>query len=224
MRLRGDINYPRVGYVHPPYEQQEGSRITMYRTQGAGSSPRIRNCFRGGGQEPKSLRVTRPRKCKTVKSEPVYAIEKTKPRECYRCGEANFTMKHVNFCMATNHRCKYCKLIGHLEKCCNKKFPQRHKEMRQRPNNGDSAKSVRRVNYIEESEEEEEEDSCDEVQLALRVDENGCKSFYMEGTMCGNYFKAIIDSDSPVSIFTKKDLQKIAGERKVVIRDMIEGE
>ena len=60
-----------------------------------------------------------------VKSEPVYAIEKTKPRECYRCGEANFTMEHVNFCMATNHRCKYCKLIGHLEKCCNKKFAQR---------------------------------------------------------------------------------------------------
>ena len=42
--------------------------------------------------------------------------------------------------------------------------------------------------------------------------------------MCGNYFKAIIDTDSPASIFTKKDLQKIVGERKVVIRDMIEGE
>ena len=46
----------------------------------------------------------------------------------------------------------------------------------------------------------------------------------MEGTMCGNYFKAIIDTGSPVSIFTKRDLQKIVGERKVVIRDMIEGE
>ena len=56
----------------------------------------------------------------TIKSEPVYAVEKSNPRECYRCGEANFTMEHVNFCMATNHRCEYCKLIGHLEKCCNK--------------------------------------------------------------------------------------------------------
>ena len=85
-----------------------------------------------------------------VKNEPVYAIEKINPRECYRCGEANFTMEHVSFCIATNHRCKYCKLIRHLEKCCNKKFPQRYKEKMQRLKNWDSAKSVRRVNYIED--------------------------------------------------------------------------
>ena len=52
----------------------------------------------------------------------------------------------------------------------------------------------------------------------------GCKPFYMEGTMCGNYFKAIIDTGSPVSIFTKSDLQKFVEPRKVVIRDMIAGE
>ena len=136
--------------------------------------------------------------------------------------EANFTMEHVNFCMATNHRCIYCKLIGHLEKCCNKKFPQRHKEMMQRLKNRDNTKGMRRVNYIEESEVEESED--DEEQLFLRVDGNGCEPFYMEGTMCGIYFKAIIDTGSPVSIFTKRDLLKTVGERKVVIRDMIEGE
>ena len=65
----------------------------------------------------------------SVKTEPVFAVEKTNPRECFRCGEGNFTMEHVNFCMATNHRCKFCKLIGHVEKCCNNKFPQRQKEM-----------------------------------------------------------------------------------------------
>ena len=42
--------------------------------------------------------------------------------------------------------------------------------------------------------------------------------------MCRNYFKAIIDTGSPVSTFTKRDLLKLVGERKVVIRDMIEGE
>ena len=68
------------------------------------------------------------------------------------------------------------------------------------------------------------DDDDDEEQLVLRVDENGCKPFYMERTMCGNYFEAVIDTGSPVSIFTKKDLQKIVGESKVVIRDMIEGE
>ena len=58
----------------------------------------------------------------------------------------------------------------------------------------------------------------------LRVDRKGHKSFYMEGQMCGKWFKAIIDTGSPVSIFTKRDLQQIIGERKVVVRDMIEDE
>ena len=55
----------------------------------------------------------------------------------------------------------------------------------------------------------------------MRVDGDGCKPFYMEGTTCGNYFKAIIDTGSTISIFTKRDP---VGERKVVIRNMIEGE
>ena len=155
-----------------------------------------------------------------VKSEPIYAIEKTNPRECYRCGEANFTKEHVNFCMATNHRCKFCKLIGHVEKCCNKKFPQRKKEMMQRLKSRDMEKTMKRVNYFEESEEEEE--SEDEEQLVLRIDGNGCKPLYVEGMMYEQYFKAIIDTGSPVSIFTKKDIQKIIGDLKVVIRDLIE--
>ena len=42
--------------------------------------------------------------------------------------------------------------------------------------------------------------------------------------MCGNFFKAILDTGSPVSIFTKRDLTKIFGKSKVVIRDMIDNE
>ena len=61
-------------------------------------------------------------------------------------------------------------------------------------------------------------------QQTLRVDGEGSKPFYMEGMMCDNYFEAIIDTGSPVSIFTKRDLQNYVGERKVVIRDMIGGE
>ena len=171
-----------------------------------------------GAQEPESTKTA-------IKNGPVDAMEKTNPRECYRCGAANFPMDHVNFCMATNYRCKLCQLIEHLEKCCNKKFPQRQKEMLQRLKSRDNKKGMRRVNCIEESDEESEEDEDqDEEQLVLRVDGDGCKPFYMEGTMCGNYFKAIIDTGSPVSIFTKSDLRKIVGPRKVVIRDMIAGE
>ena len=81
---------------------------------------------------------------------------------------------------------------------------------------------LRRVNYIEETEDEESD--VDEEQLLLNIEGKGSKPFYMEGLMCGNYFKAIIDTGSAVSIFTVKDLQKIVGERKVVIRKIIENE
>ena len=95
--------------------------------------------------------------------------------------------------------------------------------MRQRLKNGDYTKGMRRVNYIEESQEEPEEDE-DEEQLVLRVDGDGRKPFYMEIMMCGNYFKAIIDTGSSVFVFTKQDLLEIVGDRKVVIRDMMAGE
>ena len=82
---------------------------------------------------------------------------------------------------------------------------------------------MRRVNYIDE-EDSEEESSDEEEQLVLRVDGKGHKPFYMEGQMCGKWFRAIIDTGSSVSIFTKRDLQQIMGKRKVVVRDMIEDE
>ena len=93
----------------------------------------------------------------SVKSEHVFAVEKTNPRECFRCGEGNFIMELVNCCLATNHRCNFCELIGHVEKCCDKKFPQRHKEMVNRLKKKENPQSMRRGNYIEESEDESEE-------------------------------------------------------------------
>ena len=156
----------------------------------------------------------------SIKSEPVFAVEKSNPRECFRCGEPNFTMEHVKLCQAANYRCKCCKIVGHTEKCCNKKHPNRQKEMVKRLKSRNE-QGMRRVNYIEDTEDELE---VDEEQLVLKIEGKGSKPFYMEGLMCGNYFKAIIDTGSPVSIFTEKDLQKIVGEREVVIREMIENE
>ena len=111
--------------------------------------------------------------------------------------------------------------MGHMQTCCNKKFPQRHKDMVKRLKARDN--QMRRVNYIDEN-ESEEETSDKEEQLVLRVDGKGHKPFYMQRQMCGKWFKAIIDTGSSVPIFTKKDLQQIIGERKVTVRDMIEDE
>ena len=180
--------------------------------------------FEEGVKRQKSYTLQTTETPKNVKSEPVNAVEKSQnSQEFFRCGESNFTPDHIKNCTAVNYRCKFCKIAGHLEKCCNKKFPHRQKEMMKRLNARNSnTQGMRRVNYIEESDGSTSDDN--EEQLVLQIDGNGSKPFFMEGTMCGNYFKAIIDTGSPVSIFTKRDLQKIIGERKVVLRDMIDQE
>ena len=82
---------------------------------------------------------------------------------------------------------------------------------------------IRGVNYTDEQSNDEVSDD-DEEQLFRRFDRNGRSPFCIEGTMCENYFEASIDTGSPVSIFTKRDLPKIIGEKKVVIRNMIDRE
>ena len=64
-----------------------------------------------------------PKPSRKSKSEPVFAVEKSNPRECFRCGEPNFTMEHVKLCHAANYRCKFGKIVGHTEKSCNKTPP-----------------------------------------------------------------------------------------------------
>ena len=69
-----------------------------------------------------------------------------------------------------------------------------------------------RVNYIDEVTDEDTSDDIEE-QFVLQTDENGTKPFFMEGTMCLIYFRAINDTGSPVSTFTKRDLQTIIGKK-----------
>ena len=65
---------------------------------------------------------------------------------------------------------------------------------------------MRKVNYIENSEDEESD--VDEKQLLLKIEGKGSKPFYMEGLMCGNYFKAIIDTGPRYLSLQKKIYKK----------------
>ena len=112
-------------------------RGTVHSAQRARSGVGIGIAFEEGVKRQKSYGLQAPEAVKpSLKSEPVYAVEKTKSRECFRCGESNITMEHVNFCIARNHRCNYLKVTGHLEIWCNVMFPQRQKKMMQWPKNG----------------------------------------------------------------------------------------
>ena len=177
--------------------------------------------YEEGLRRQKSIGTSVTEQPKAIKSEPVFAIERNKnKRECYRCGPNNFTMDHLKKCVAKNHQCEIYSVTGHLEKCCNQKYPQRKKEMQQRMKN--KRFETKRVNYV--SEEETEEEELDDDEMVLQVDGDGKSPFMIEGLLCGNEFKAIIDTGSPVSIFPIDELQRIVGKRKVVVRDMINNE
>ena len=60
--------------------------------------------------------------------------------------------------------------------------------------------------------------------MVRQVNWTGVKLFEIKGLMCGNKFRAIIDTGSPVSIFAIDELRRIIGRRWVVVRDMIDGE
>ena len=60
--------------------------------------------------------------------------------------------------------------------------------------------------------------------MALQVDGEGTNPLMIEGLLCGDTFKKIIDTASPVSIFPIDELQRIVGKRRVVVREMIDEE
>ena len=51
-----------------------------------------------------------------IKTEPVCGVESVNKRECFRCGVGNFTTDHIKKCPATNHKCEFCNITGHLKK------------------------------------------------------------------------------------------------------------
>ena len=117
----------------------------------------------------------------------------------------------------TNHKCEFCDITGHLEKCCNQKYPERRKQMKQRLQS--RRRGMARINYISEDSEEWDDD-----EMVLQVIGEGAKPFMMKGLMCGKKFRAIIDTASPVSIFAIDELERIIGKYWVVVREMIDDE
>ena len=64
--------------------------------------------FKEGVKRQKSYTLQTTETPKNVKTEPVYAIENSSNlRECFRCGESNFTPDHIKNCTAVNNRCKF---------------------------------------------------------------------------------------------------------------------
>ena len=59
----------------------------------------------------------------SVKSQPIFALERTKQRECFRCDESNITMEHIRNCKAANYKCKTARSWGTWRLAAIKIFP-----------------------------------------------------------------------------------------------------
>ena len=68
----------------------------------------------------------------------------------------------------------------------------------------------------------EDEEEIEDNEMVLQVTGEGTYPFVVEGLLCGNTFKAIIDTGSPVSMFPIDDLQRIVGKKRVVLREIID--
>ena len=152
-----------------------------------------------------------------IKTEPVYALDGVNKREYFRCSARKFTIEHIMKCPTTKHKCEFCDIMGQLEKCCNQKYPEKKKQMKQRMQN--RRRGQPRINYVSEVSEQLEDD-----EIVLQVEGAGVKPFMLKGLICGKKLNAIIDTGSPVSIFAVDELEKIIGEHWVVVRKMIDNE
>ena len=175
--------------------------------------------YEEGVKRQRSMGMSAAEQPKAIKSEPVFAIDKTNRRECYRCGAEIFNLKHSKKCPAKNHRCEFCSIMGHLEKGCNQKYPQRKSDMQQRMRN--KRKEPRRIIFVSEK---EEDDELEDDEMVLQVDGEETNPFMIKGLLCGNSFKAVINTGSLVSIFPIDELQRSVRKRQVVVREMIDNE
>ena len=142
-------------------------------------------------------------KAANIKEEPVFAVKNN--NECYKCGEKPFVVGHQKVCKAKGVECRNCGKTGHYARMCRLKTPETKK------NNT----ANRKVNAIRTKSpwSSSEEESAEEVAI-LHIDGETPKNkpFVLKGKFNRKPFHALIDTGSPITIFTKAHAKKMFGK------------
>ena len=154
--------------------------------------------FEQGAQQKKTICI----KPTTIREEPVFAVEKT--NECYKCGEKPFVAGHQKICRAKNVQCRLCGKMGHYGRMCRIKQPETKQK----------TPYQKKVNVVQQKTEwsSSEDESGEEEVEVLHIDEeksSSNKPFVLKGRVNKKPFHALIDTGSPITIFTKAHVEKM---------------
>ena len=171
--------------------------------------------FEQGAQQKKTI-CLKPTTTTTIKEEPVFAVEKT--NECYKCGEKAFVAGHQKICRAKNVQCRNCGKMGHYGRMCRIKQPETKQK----------TPYQKKVNVIQKKTEwsSSENESGEEVEI-LHIDEEKRsinKPFVLKGRFNRKPFHALIDTGSPINIFTKAHVEKMFGKKEYKLQPLDENE
>ena len=150
----------------------------------------------------------------TIKNEPVYAVTERK-NPCPRCG-LEFSQNHLVTCKAKNEKGRNSAGIGHFARMC------------KRPKNGNTRErgnftgrtGMRRINLIEREDNQSEESSEQEDNMVLHIGGKEDQPFVLKGKINNQNFTTMIDSGSPITIFTPADLRELLKVDVIFARPM----
>ena len=150
-----------------------------------------------------------------IKNEPLSAVNERRI-PCNKCGLV-FSQSHLAVCKAKNERCRNCALIGHFARMCKK------------PNTGNMGRrgtmgiraSMWRINLIEQGDDQSEDSNVfEEDKMVLHVGGGGNQPFIMKGKINNESFTTMIDSGSPITIFTQIYLRRLLKQDVIFARPL----
>ena len=137
-----------------------------------------------------------------IKQEAIMNINRN---PCTRCG-LEFTQNHLMACKAKNEKSRNCAMTGHFARMCRRPKTGNIRGRGRMPGRG----GLRRINLIEQDDSQSESSNeMNEENMVLHVSGAGNQPFVLKGKINKKPFKTMINSGSPITIFTQEDLKKI---------------
>ena len=152
-----------------------------------------------------------------TKAEPVMAVEgRTSRNPCTRC-RFEFSQNHLATCKAKIEKCRKCGVTGHFARMCKRPRIANSRGVGRNTNTG----NMRRVNLIERDNNQSEECSeWDDDNVVLHVNGVGVKPFVMRGKINRQKFETMIDTASPITIFTEEELCRLLKTNLIFVRKL----